>query len=494
MRWFKVSGIAVALGMLLAGCVSPGTPIQLRMAEPTVLPSEEGSLNPPVIHFQEHRVFSHRRAADGTTLASDLASSTPTGPVQSAAFAWDNPAKALNNRVDLKEEAVYSVTMVLPENYEYRRLALLRTKSEGLYRSIEEAEQRLQENAQRASTLLSPDARQTLTTQSAQALAQIDAANAHHVAASTGNTATGGADVSKQVALVSENERRLRADDAQRDRLMPPAVVESLSNRIAQWRRELNRIKARVVALELMVSNPNQPFPRVVNGWVETMASTPYTSSGALPFIVEDEYLEWIRGDKVVTIVMFDPNQTPEDPQAVEARGQAPRYWPAAGLTVIEKGAQDVAVPRSALGGTAVSTRVDRREYFNVISRTYASDNGYMRTYLRSANGERMWVFGPDVAPPSNIEVWLQDERGMPVRQLYPAPTDTVGLDETYIGHIAGVEGGGIDPIMEARKRGTIIAVARLGNRRDSADTVKTHRIYEREVERARSRASAAHR
>ncbi len=99
-----------------------------------------------------------------------------------------------------------------------------------------------------------------------------------------------------------------------------------------------------------------------------------------------------------------------------------------------------------------------------------------------------MWVFGPDVDPPANVEVWLQDERGLPVRQLYPAPTGDYLSQETFVGHIAGVEGGGIDPIAEAKRRGEIIAIARLGNKRHPEDAATVHQIYRQELQRARAR------
>lgn len=102
-----------------------------------------------------------------------------------------------------------------------------------------------------------------------------------------------------------------------------------------------------------------------------------------------------------------------------------------------------------------------------------------------------MWVFGPDVTPPANVEVWLQDNNGLPVKKIYP-PDARPATDKAFVSQIAGVEGGAFDPIREAEKRGQIVAIARLGNKLETGDGETVHKIYSREIARAKARAAGA--
>ncbi|MBP8129975.1 MAG: hypothetical protein KA184_10405 [Candidatus Hydrogenedentes bacterium] len=437
-----VCALLLAALFLTNGCCAPREYIQLRMADPMVLPDETGRLNPPTIAFQKYRIKT-TRSGDKTIDFTRLQGSPIT-----AVIAWENPAEHVKTRVDLEANAAYRVQVKLPENYEYRRLALLRAKLERLYEAIDDADRRLRENTTAAAQLLTPEARQSL--------------------------------------IAARDEERLRLDDIARDRLLPQELVDSLVDQIEAWRAELNLLKSRVVALELMVNNPNDPYPRVINGWVETFERTTFATAGALPFIIEDDYLDWIRQDKVVTIVTYDPNEAPENPQEARLREGLPSYWPSGQLTVVQFIPFTTGVPRADTGGVRANTEVRTVTHLSVRSENIRAGNGHVRTYLRTGSGQ-IWAFGPDLESPRDIEVWLQDASGAPTQKLYP-PDGRSTPRETFVSQIAGAEGGAYDPIQEARKRGRILAVTRLGNMLGTNDYATIHGTYAREMDRARSR------
>ncbi len=482
--------VLLLLPAVVLGCASAPTKyIQLRMAEPTVLPDETGMLNPPLVTIQEYEPLCGRKRDAALEAGMPPFDFTDRcGPVMPAAIVWNNPAEAYRTRVSLEENKAYHMRLVLPENFEYRRLALLRTKAEGLYQSLEEADQKLRANTASEAALLSPQARAQLIEKCATMKAQIDQAQVDRIQTS-GYDPQLDASIQELAGEIARIEGQLRADDLARDRLLTPELVESLANQMEEWRAELTRVKSRIVALELMVSNANRPYPRVINGWIETGDCTTFAASGALPVVVEDEYLDWIREDKVVTIVLYDPNVLPANADQAAIRSALPEYWPSQQLAVVTFETESPTVPRAAIAGTAANTRIVQRVHKNVKSSTYQNDKGYTRTYLEARNGEQMWVFGPDLTPENNVEVWLMDASGNLETKLYP-PDSRRNAGHTLMSQIAGVEGGTFDPIAEAEKRGQVVAVLRLGSRMDDGDERQAHRIYSQEIERARNRPS----
>lgn len=501
--------VASVLLTLIVGC-APVT-MQFRMAEPTVALTEDGRLDPPAIYFER---FSGKTRGMKKNYSSVLGNKPaaykrnkgvgsgrigvppfhnltirpmPFSHCDKAYFVWDNPQSAYRNRVDLKRNAIYRIALTLPEAYELRRLQMLQSKSETLYESIDMADTRLRENTRNASQTLSDGARAVLIKDCAQLQAQIDVEKLALVQASDDAAKkVHRAKIDGYVDQIARREEALRDDDLTRDKMLSPALVDSLANQIQDWRGQLGTVKGRIVALELMVQNANEPFPRVINGWLETMDQTPFTRVGAVPFVVEDEYLDWIREDKTVTVVFYDPNQSPTDPAAADARSSLPEYWPSHNLMVVER-SQQSGPHRLATGGTAAGTSVEAQDYANVSAQTLRDGSGYTRTYLRTADKARMWVFGPDLTPPQNIEVWLQDDRGLPVRKVYPhSPANPAG--EVFVSQLAGVEGGSFDPIAEAEKRGQILAIAMFGNWRGEKDQKKITAIYAREMKKHRQK------
>lgn len=455
----KLGLAALAPGLALSGCVAT---IQFRMAEPMVAANREGKMDPPVVTFSRQG-GSHQ---------------------DSAVVAWENPGETVKNRVNLQVPATYEVAVRLPENFEYRRMQMLQAKSETLYAAIEAAEEQLSENTLGAARLLSAEARSAVLEDAAAAQRRIDALKVDLVRAE--NEAERGRvslAIDGHVAEIRSREAILREDDRARDALLSPTMVESLVNDVQSWRSQLEQIKGRIVALRMMVENTNDPYPRVIRGLLRTYERTPFTEVGAIPFIIEDEYLDWIRQDKVVTIVSYDPNEKPQDAFAREYRAALPHYWPQHDLYVVELSADGRYPARQPQGGLGASTLV-RHGHFNVSAKTIRGANGYTRTYLNTADGERMWVFGPDIEPPRDIEVWLQDSHGLPVQKVYP-PAGRTELDEVNIRQIAGVEGGAFDPVREARQRGKVIAITRLGSIRGTDDPAVIRNVHRREMERA---------
>lgn len=516
---------SVLCGALLTGCcigrakrVGVLAPIQLRMADPLVLPDDSGSLNPPVVVLQQYAIKkpkkekrpesknakakesypSGQRRGATTHEDEDCAEWKPEAPAEvtvvertrplgkprAAAFVLDS--EPFKNRVDLVADAVYKVTIVLPSDFEKRRLALLQLKTETLYAAIEEADAKLGENTEGQAQLLDEETRASLIRAGAhlgEEIAQrqqnmtIEGESANAIASET----------CEGVAYLAANDERLREDDVARDKLLSPALTTSLVDQIEEWRAELNRLKARIVALEMMTKNTNEPYPRIINGWLQTKDQTSFTMAGAIPFVVEDEYLDWIRRDRVVTIVSYDPNEPPENEDAAGDRAALARYWPEDKLMVIEFSDKPTGLPRDEYAGTRSSTRITEKVYPNVKAATYAGDDGSERTYLSTEDGKKVWVFGPDLNSPPNLEVWAVGETGDLVQKLYP-PNARESADEVFIRQIAGVDGGAFDPIEEARRRGKVVAITRLGNKRETSDTYDIQEVYPRELEHARSK------
>ncbi|HOC68526.1 MAG TPA: hypothetical protein PKO23_06920 [Candidatus Hydrogenedentes bacterium] len=459
--------MGVCMGLVVTGCSTVPVTMQLRMAEPTV--SDDGGCpaSLPVA------VFSKMGCDDD---------------VQSVQFGWENPSYAINNRVNLDNNSTYWMSMTLPTNYEFRRMQILQGKSETLYNAIRNAETQLSENMGLTAKLLSQDARATLISESAGISTQISGLQVQKVTTQS-DVERGQIDgeIERLVQKIKANEAWLKADDEARDKLLAQPLVESLTNQIEDWRTELNRIKARIVALRLMVENGNEPYPRVINGIIQTYLPTEYTSVSAIPFRIEDEYLDWLREDKVVTIVSYDPYSPPENPHYAAYRGCLPQFWKENDLMILEYTNDAVGVARAARGGLAGSTQVSYKEYPNVAAREYAGPAGQSRVYLHSSDGTRMWVFGSDITPPDNLEVWTQDAYGKPKQKLYPGG-GRMEPDVSPVHQIVGVEGGGVDPVAQAQTLGTILAVTRLGNIRTGLDQMNIHGIYNQEVQCARAR------
>ncbi len=459
--------LCICMNIMFIGCatVAPVT-MQLRMAEPTV--SDDGGCP--------------------ASLPTAIFTNLDCGDVQTVQFGWENPSYPISNRVDLANNSTYTISVTLPANYEFRRMQILQGKSETLYNAIRNAEAELSGNLELTAKLLSSDARQTLISEGANISTQISGLQVQKVSTRSDVERNQiDSEINTLVQKLKENEAWLKSDDEARDKLLAPSLVESLANQIEDWRNELNQIKARIVALRLMVENANEPYPRVINGIIQTYLPTEYTSVNAIPFRIEDEYLDWLREDKVVTIVSYDPYSPPENPGYAEYRGNLPQFWKDNALMVLEYANDSVGVARASRGGVAGSTQVSYREYPNVTAREYAGPSGQSRVYLHSSDGTRMWVFGTDVTPPDNLEVWTQDNYGKPLQKLYPGGGRTEP-NVSPVHQIVGVEGGGINPVSEAQTLGTILAVTRLGNVRTDIDQMNIHGVYHQEMECARAR------
>ncbi len=413
----ELVAVLVLLGMVATGCAPVTSPVttQFRMTGPMVAPASPQ--NPPYVAFERYSGKSHRgHHSDESVIAVAPAQVRKSGFTcsEEAFVMWDGPGShGWDNRADLKRNSVYRLSLQLPPDYETRRMALLREKANTLQHAISDAESR----------------------------------------------AMG----VNGVAMLSDAARL--------------SLEETLIDQVEQWRKDLAGINQQIVALELMLDNPTEPFPRLVNGWIETMDVTSFTKVGAVPFSIEDQYLDWIRQDKVVTIVFFDPNERPEDDAAAQYRDTLPLYWPEGQLTVIEHTRMPSGLPRTMYAGDRARSKIDTKIYRGVMANTYYGEAGEERTYLTTSSGDSIWVFGPDLSPPDNIEVWIENVNGEPHQKLYPSDARTDTRDVSVM-QIAGVEGGVLDPIREARKRGQIIAVAYLGNWRMDGDAEVITRLY----------------
>jgi len=468
-RW-----LCVCLGCVLAASWVTGCAhfVQLRMADPVVGPTEGGALDPPEVTFHKR----HGTHSD------------------SAVIAWENPVKPVKNRVNLHTKSLYNVSVTLPENFEFRRMQVLQGKSETLYKSIEAADAELRTDTEKRVKLLGDDARAKVLADCEDLRERINKHSLQLVSApnETEREANKRA-IDTLAAQVAEKDALLRADDKERDTLLTPAMSVSLVNQIEDWRTQLNTIKSRVVALNMMVQNTNDPYPRVIRGTMEVFDRTPFTDVGAIPVGIEDEYLDWIREDKVVTIVSYDPNEKPEAKGAAERRAQLPEHWPQSGLCVIEFRDYTGALARGDHAGAAPAAYVANSgkngRFYDCQAAAYRSENGYERTYIRSADKSRTWVFGPDLTPPANVEVWLQDASSALSTKLYP-PDAREKADEVFVRQIAGVEGGAFDPVAEAKKRGKVVSIMRLGNLRQNGDSKVIQRIHGEELRRAQERVT----
>lgn len=463
------AALLTLVALVFSGCA---TQVQFRLADPMVSATDAGEIEPPQVVFSKH---------NGTHQAKAL-------------IAYENPNKSVNNRVNLNCRSVYDVVVRLPENYEYRRLQVLQGKLETVVTAIESGERELQENTRNAARLMNEEARQKVITDCEAIKERI---GQHNLQKASTIDATRLAEEDKAIeALVNEistREQKLRQDDELRDSLPTPTVMDSIVNQIEQWRTELNLLKSRIVALNMMVQNGNEPYPRIIRGTMEVFDATSSTEVNAVPIVFEDQYLEWIRMNNPVTVVACDTYEKPQDAKTAQYRAGLPEYWPRNKVMVVEFTDSSAATQRSAHSGLTISTRVqdsvERQNFFNCKASSLKGDNGYERTYIRSSDGKRMWVFGPDLAPPANLEVWLQDEAGLPVQKLFPA-TGRTSVEEVFVRQIAGFEGGVFDPVQEAKKSGKIIAVLRLGNIREGSDQRSIHRVYRNEMLRAAERAS----
>lgn len=495
--------------LLYTGCSAhPYGRIQFRMTEPMVAvnppASAEGgndrrvaSLDPPTILFKKFRT---RTGVDDKKYISVIAQKPwpeyrdevpqkeklflqplAFGNSERAFFVWDNPNVHLKNWVDLEYNAIYRMAIVLPERYELRRLQLLQAKAETLYKAIDIADDRLQKYSQESILLLSEEVRAAVLEDIVALRGGISEIQlALHGAESEEDRAEAASQMQSLTEQILENEKFLRRDDIERDKALAPTLIDSLSNKIEEYRSELEKIKARIVALELMVQNPNEPYPRVIHGWLETLDESPFTRIGSIPFAIEDEYLDWIRQGKNVTMVFYDPNVRPGDPRAAAYRRELPEFWPSDNLAVFEFKQAPVASYRAASGGTGTGTAISREVYFDVTATTFRDRTGYTRTYLQTRDERKMWVFGPDLRPPGNVEVWTLDKvRGAPQTKLYPIDPVGESQGDVFVRQIAGVEGGAYDPIDEAMKRGQIVAIGFLGNWRTQHDARLAHTVYE---------------
>lgn len=483
----RLSGVisVVVLGLMCVGCAPITT--QFRMADPVVSVSE-GS-RPAYIAFERYSGKSHRgKYAQESVIALKPAQVRKTGfrKYDEAFVMWDSPgSEAWDNRVNLKRNSIYRLSLCLPANYEQQRVELLNAKAETLFAAIEEGEAKLREINSGSLELLSETARAKVIADAQTFYDLIDGLQVDLV--STDDPAAQAqfrAQIQDLAKGIANREAMLAEDDHARDRMESLALEETLINQLDAWRGELAEIKQQIVALGLMVQNQNHPFPRVVNGWLETMDVTSFTKAGAVPFSIEDQYLDWIRQDKVVTVVFYDPNEKPSDASAAEYRKMLPLYWPEGQLTVIEHTNKPSGLPRDAHAGARARSQVDSKIYRGVRATTYHGEAGDERTYLTTPAGDANWVFAPDLAPPDNIEVWVEDERGVAVQKLYPSDARTTTQDVSVM-QIAGVEGGVLDPIREARKRGQIIAVAYLGNWRYKGDEAIINGLYNKALKDA---------
>jgi hypothetical protein len=425
----------------------------MRMAEPLVVPSQGASA--PVIYFKKQY---------GATK-------------MQARFVEATSADPMVNRVNLRPNAVYEVTLVMPPDYEQRRLELLQTKEQQLKSAVQAGETKLREHTELEARLLSHAARAQLIEDSADLRVQIDQAKVLAVSA-TMDAQRRDADLKAEqlTALAQSKEELLRQDDAVRDTLLPPPVVESLINQIRDLRTDLAGVQGSILSLQLMTANTTEPYTRIINGVVETFDRTPFTQAGTIPLSIDDEYLDWIREGKVVTIVSYDPNELPADDEAAVYRAMLPEQWPESGLLVIERAPLVAGVPRLASGGTAPNAQIIENRYPSVVARTYRDPANGMRTYLATPDGNHVWVFGPDVTPPANVEVWATGMAATPIK-LYP-PNERTLPEQAYVRQIAGVEGGAFDPVREAEKRGQVVAITRIGNLHKPSDDAKVRKAH----------------
>lgn len=474
--------------VVLAGCTSVNAPLttQFRMADPVVAPTSPP--NPPYVAFERYSGKSHRgKYAQESVIALHPAQVRRSGFKKSddAFVVWDRSDHAWDNRANLKRNSVYRLSLQLPADYEARRLALLRQRTDTLHAAIDEGEARLRSMNSDALSLLSSTARAKVIADAQSYYDLIDALKVDLVSADTAaDQVRIRSNIDRLAQRIVEKEALLQQDDTARDKLTPLDLEETLVNQISEWREELAQLKQQIVALELMLQNDTRPFPRVVNGWLETMDVTTFTKVGAVPFSVEDQYLDWIRQDKVVTVVFYDPNEKPENIAARQYRDALPLYWPKGHLTVIEHSNRPASLPRDMHAGARARSKVDTRVYRGVTATTYIGDAGEERTYLATPAGDTMWVFGPDLAPPDNVEVWVENAQGVADQKLYPSDA-RLDTREASVMQIAGVEGGVLDPIREARKRGQIIAVAYLGNWRYPGDEETIRKLYNQAVSTA---------
>lgn len=481
--------VLVLLVAALGGCASSNlkgvlSPIQLRMADPVLMKAGNGKLNPPIIMLQKYDHKTEERTTDygGVVEEFVVERDKPQGKPRFAAFVMDSE-RGYKNRVDLVADSIYKVAVYLPNDFEQRRHELLTLKTETLYKAIEEADKKLRANTEAELRLLDEETRSSLIAAAERLRDAIARKQEEGIRQGLSQGAIDSATQGMVEQLVA-NERRLRDDDILRDRILPPMLVESLVDQIENWRTELNVLKGRIVSLELLMQNTNTPYPRQIHGWLQTKGQTAFTMSGAVPFVIEDEYLEWICQDRVVTIVAYDPNEEPEDPDAALRRAGLTEYWPQDRLMIIEFDDKQSAVARSAYAGTRPNTTIGENRYTDVTASRYKLESGVTRTYLSSRQGGKQWVFGPDVDPPRNIEVWTVDNAGQVKMKLYP-PADRSSTDEVYIRQIAGVEGGAFSPIDEARRLGKIVAVARLGNKRETSDLWDIEKDYSDTLKKA---------
>jgi hypothetical protein len=339
---------------------------------------------------------------------------------------------------------------------------MLRQREQQLAQAISAAETRLRENTSREARLLSHAARAKLIQDAADLRVQMDQTKVTTVGTSPNYMRISADQQSDTLAAQLESrEALLRQDDEVRDSLLPQPVVEQLLDQIQGLRAELGDVKADIVGMEIMTVNAADAMPRIISGVVETEEPTTFTRAGTIPLEIDDQYIDWIRQGKVVTIVSFDPNEIPADDESAARRALLPEEWPEFDLLVVERAAVVSGVPRLAAGGTATNAQILEMRYPGSAARTYYDPaNGY-RTYVSSADGTRVWVFGPDVTPPANVEVWAGS--GSTAIKLYPPDERTVPT-HAYVRQIAGVEGGVFDPIREAEKRGRVLAITRLGN------------------------------
>ncbi|MDX9975391.1 MAG: hypothetical protein RBU21_20560, partial [FCB group bacterium] len=272
---FLCWGVAIVAAVAAAGCARP---IQMRMAEPLVTSGQDA----PVIYFNKQLGVQAMQAR----------------------FVDAPPSDPMANRVNLRANAAYDVTLVLPADYEQRRMDMLESKEQQLASAISMAEGKLRENSDREAQLLSHAARAQLIDDVSDLRMQIDQAKVLAVSAPARmqqQDAQRKAD--ELMAVIRMKEALLRQDDEARDTLLPQPVVGSLSNQMVDLRTDLNETKGRLLALQLMTANTTQPYPRVIYGIVETHERTRFTETGSIPFSVSDEYLDWFREGKVVTIV-----------------------------------------------------------------------------------------------------------------------------------------------------------------------------------------------
>src|SRR5690606_19067482 len=240
---------------------------------------------------------------------------------EEAFVVWDRPDHAWDTRANLKRNSIYRLSLQLPADYEARRIHVLNQKADRVYAAMEEGEAKLREMNSRSLSLLSATARGKVIADAQSYYDLIDALKVDLVSSDdAGQRARIQANIDDLARKIADKEALLQRDDADRDRYESLNLEETLIGQLADWRGELANVKQQIVALELTVQNQSHPGARVVTGGLETMDVTTSTKVGAVPFSVEDQYLDWIRQDKVVTIVFYDPNESPEDADAARYR------------------------------------------------------------------------------------------------------------------------------------------------------------------------------